>query len=357
MLRRSAAIAFAAVASMLAPLAWAAPAVTLPALKLSTALGPAYTQGRVGAAWAALVNERSSGRLAVKFAPGATLAGRDPLREFAALRDGTIDLAVGASDVWSAQIPALDVFTLPWFVPDRASLLRVLDSGVMRLLARRFYAAGAVALAWCADDFVALATRAAVHGPADVAGLNLRTPDVALIRDTLSALGARPATMRFAEARAALASGALDGEAMSPQAYSATQANAAGLTHLLLWDAHARVLVLAVNAKLWNGWSDADRALVREAAQAAAGSECVASDASDEALLAPLTRQGAVVTRLTSAGKAAFRAATRAVFDRYAPVVGNDIVDAARAAMAAGDRGDKASETPASETPSTPAPK
>ena len=62
--------------------------------KLSTALGPAYPQGRAGVIWAELIREQSGGRLNAKTFPGATLVQRDAAREFAALRDGAIDLAV-----------------------------------------------------------------------------------------------------------------------------------------------------------------------------------------------------------------------------------------------------------------------
>ena len=56
--------------------------------KLSTALGPAYPEGKAAAIWAALIAERSAGRLSATLFPGATLAQRDPAREFLALRDG-----------------------------------------------------------------------------------------------------------------------------------------------------------------------------------------------------------------------------------------------------------------------------
>ncbi|HTI86051.1 MAG TPA: C4-dicarboxylate ABC transporter, partial [Alphaproteobacteria bacterium] len=78
-----------------------------PEWKLSTALGPAYAQGKAGERWAALIRERSGGRLAVRHYPGATLFQRDASREFAALRDGSITLAVGSTLAWSRDVAAL----------------------------------------------------------------------------------------------------------------------------------------------------------------------------------------------------------------------------------------------------------
>src|SRR5580765_7501372 len=93
---------------------------------LSTALGPAYPQGKGGELWAKLIRERSGGRLAVRQFPGATLAQRDPAREFLALRGGAIDLAVASVSNWAPQVPELNVISLPWLFPDLAALDRTL---------------------------------------------------------------------------------------------------------------------------------------------------------------------------------------------------------------------------------------
>src|SRR5215472_2269613 len=98
--------------------------------KLSTALGPSYPQGKGGEVWAKLVRERSGGRLAVRHFPGATLAQRDPAREFAALRAGVIDLAVGSASSWAVQAPELNVISLPWLFPDLAALNHTLAGEV-----------------------------------------------------------------------------------------------------------------------------------------------------------------------------------------------------------------------------------
>ena len=304
---------------------------------MSTTLGPAYRQGKAGAAWATLIRDRSGGRLGAKFAPGATLVGRDPAREFAAVRDGSIELAVGSAGVWSTDVPQLNVFALPWFVADRAALSTLLAGKLTSLLAQRLGAAGVITLAWCANNSVALATKSAMHGPADLAGLRIRTRGSPILADTLVALGAQPSDASYAQARAAIADGTLDGEEASPQAYAASQSSAAGLTHLLLWEAHADALVFAVNRARWTSWSEADRALVHDAAQDAARNECAAeTDAAAEAALTPLARHGAVVTRLTPAGKAAFREAAHGVYAKYTPLVGEDIMEAAQAALHTG---------------------
>ena len=51
-----------------------------------------------------------------------------------------------------------------------------------------------------------------------------------------------------------------------------TRLDAAGLTHLQLWDAHADVVIFALNRAVWLALSDADRDIVRATAQDAAKS-------------------------------------------------------------------------------------
>lgn len=303
--------------------------------KLSTALGPAYPQGKAGEIWATLIRERSAGRLNAKLYPGAALAQRDPAREFAALRDGTADLAVGSATGWAPQVKELNLFALPWLIPDSDALAALLRSEVAGRLDERVRAAGAEPLAWAADGFRELATRRAVHTPADLAGLRVRVAPLPLLTDTLSTLGAAPTSMDAANALAANSRGALDGETISIAAYATARLHASGYTRLLLWGAHAEVLVFAINRTRWDMLSEPDRELVRRAARdAAEQAATLARRATEPSPLAELGRYGVTVTRLTPAGKQPFRAATKAAYDRWAAVVGEDLVRAAETIVA-----------------------
>ena len=70
-----------------------------------------------GERWATLITERVDKAFVARLHPGATLAQRDPAREFAALQAGKADLAVGSALQWSPQLPALGVYGLPWLAP------------------------------------------------------------------------------------------------------------------------------------------------------------------------------------------------------------------------------------------------
>jgi TRAP-type C4-dicarboxylate transport system substrate-binding protein len=305
-------------------------------LKLSTAQGPAYPLGKAGEVWATLIRERSGGRLPVTHYPGATLSSRDPVREFHALRDRAFELAVGSTLAWSLQVPQLNVLALPWLVPDEQALGALIEGDVGKRLSAILESAGVVPVAWVANGFVELASKMPVRKPADLALARVRAQPLPLIEETLAALGARPSATTAADARAALESGQLDAQETSVAAYSALRLYAGPLVHLQLWHAHADALVFAVNRSVWDSWSEADRGLVREAAlDASRQAIAMARRLDDEGALAKLGAQGAIVTRLTPAGRHAFREAARAVYDRWTPIIGPELVDAAEAGISA----------------------
>lgn len=306
---------------------------TPPEIRLSTALGPAYPQGKAGEVWARLIRERSNGRLAVRHYPGATLFQRDATREFAALRDGSISLAVGSALAWSPDLVELNVFALPWLVRDGAALDALVASPVGAALAARLEPMGIVVVGWSANGFRELASRRPVQSPGDLAGLRVRAPALELLYDTLAALRAVPLRMSAGAARTAALGDRLDAEETTIGAFRASRAASSGLDHLQLWGAHADALVFAVNRRAWEALAPDDQALVRQtAADAAAEASALRERLSGAAALGDAGRLGAIVTRLTPAGKEAFRNATRGVYERWAAIIGADLVGEAEAA-------------------------
>ncbi len=328
----------AAVALGTPPAAWAqAREGALPReWRLSTAVGPAFALGKAGALWAGRIAEQSGGRLAVKHYPGATLAHRDPAREFAALRDGGADLAVGASSQWTGSVAELGVVGLPWLAPNDAQLAALATPPFVERLAAGLERAGVVALAFAALGHRALATISiAVREPADVAGLAVRVPALPAVLDFYAALGATPKTLEFAAAQAAFKSAALNGQDGAPATFVASRLEALGFRHVADWRAIGEIAVFAANRNVWNGWTEAERTLVRAAATEAAEALAALAKAESAHALTELRQRGLALTRLTAEGHAAFAAASRAAYDRAAGAAGEDLTRAAEAAVRA----------------------
>ena len=305
-----------------------------PELKLSTALAPAFPLGRAGERWAKLINESAGGAFAIKQYPGATLASRDPQREFVALREGAADLAVGSALSWSMQIAALGVYALPWLADEPHELAALVSDAALRdLIVARLDAAGVVALAFAAlGDRVLATVKSAVMTPSDLTGLRVRVLPIPMMIDTYAALGAVPLAMSYADAQRAFTAGTLDGQEAMPSTLAAAQVGLAGQKFVTRWGAFTDAMVFAVRRQVWDAWSQEQRSAVRAAA-AQAAQESTAPTREDRALT-DLVRQGVTVVRLTPVQRDVLHAAAAEALAKWTETIGADVVTAAKAAVA-----------------------
>jgi TRAP-type C4-dicarboxylate transport system substrate-binding protein len=171
------------------------------------------------------------------------------------------------------------------------------------------------------------------RSPDDVAGMKVRLAATPLLTDFFAGLGAAPRAMSLAEARDALRAGTLDAQEGSLASIVAARLDTLGVRQVVLWGAVAECAVFAANKAAWDGWTAEQRAVVRAAALEAARALPGLVLAERDAALVELHKRGVTVTRLTATGRAAFAAAARGVYDKWAVVAGPDLVRAAEAAV------------------------
>ena len=308
--------------------------------RLSTVLGPAFPWGKAGERWAELVKQKTDGRINVKLYPGTSLVGGDQTREFSAIRQGVIDMAIGSSINWSPQVKQLNLFSLPFLTPDAKALDAMLKGDVGRDLFAVLEKQGVVPLAYGENGFRELSnSKQAIKSPADLKGMKIRIVGSPIFIDAFTALGANPTQMSWADAQPALATKAVDGQENPLSVFSAAKLHTLGQNHLTLWGYMADPLIFVVSKSVWASWSEADRQAVREAAQQAGAENLVAArkgiSPGDDALLQSIEKNGVTITRLTPEQRKAFKDATRSVYDKWAAVIGKDLVQKAEAAVAA----------------------
>ncbi len=309
--------------------------VNVPEIRLSTAVAPSYPLGRAGERWAQLINERANGAFDARQYPGATLAMRDPGREFGALKDGAAEIAVGSALAWSAQLPQLAVYSLPWLTADtREREALAADATLRQRVFALMDAAGVVGLAVAPLGEHVLATaKAPITTPAAFVDLRVRTMPLHPVIDVFLALGARPRSMGFAEAQAAFAAGTLDGQDALPTTLVATRASAAGQRYVTRWGAFADVMVFAVRKAAWDAWTEDRRAIFRSAAEQAARESSAL--AREDAALAQLTKEGVTIVRPSPSQRTMLRDAAQSAIAGWVSAVGEDLVVTAKAAVAA----------------------
>jgi TRAP-type transport system periplasmic protein len=307
--------------------------------RLSTVVGTAFPWGKAGERWGEIVRQKSNGRINIKMYPGTSLVAGDQTREFTAIRQGVIDLAIGSTINWSPQIRQLNLFSLPFLMPDYAAIDALTQGEVGRDLFRLIEKAGVVPLAWGENGFREVTnSKRELRKPEDFKGLKFRVVGSPLFLDTFSALGANPTQMSWADAQPALASGAVDGQENPLTIFTAAKLHMVGQRNVTVWGYVADPLIFVVNKEVWESWSKEDQRIVRAAA-IEAGRYCVelARDGmtgQDPGMLKTIEGMGVRVVRLSAEERAAFQKATKPVYDKWAQRIGPELVKKAEAGVA-----------------------
>jgi tripartite ATP-independent transporter DctP family solute receptor len=311
-----------------------------PEYKLSTVVPAAFPWGKGGEIWIDLVKQRTNGRINIKMYPGVSLVQGDQTREFTAIRQGIIDMAIGSTINWSPQVKELNLFSLPFLMPDYKAIDALTQGVVGKDLFAVLEKQGVVPLAWGENGFRELTnSKHEVKMPADLKGMKIRVVGSPLFLATFQALGANPTQMSWADAQPAFASGAVDGQENPMSIFTAAKLQNVGQKYVTMWDYVADPLIFVVNKEVWNSWSPADREIVRQAAIDAGKQEIAIArkglDEPGQPLVKEIEALGVKVTHLTPAEREAFVAATRGVYNHWKGQVGTELVNKAEASIAA----------------------
>ena len=307
--------------------------------RMSLVVGTAFPWGKGGEIWANKVKEKTGGRINIKLYPGVSLIQGDQTREFSALRQGVIDMAIGSTINWSPQVKQLNLFSLPFLMPDYAAIDALTQGEVGKQMFSILDKAGVVPLAWGENGYRELTnSKHVVKTPADLKGLKIRVVGSPLFLETFTALGANPTQMSWADAQPALASGAVDGQENPLSVYMAAKLNTVSQKHLTLWGYVADPLMFVVNREVWNSWSEKDRDIVRQAALDAGKQQIVIArkgvTPEDPSLLKEIAGHGVTVTSLSQADHEAFVKVTKPVYDKWKKQIGEDLVNLAEKSIA-----------------------
>jgi tripartite ATP-independent transporter DctP family solute receptor len=311
-----------------------------PEYKMSLVVGTAFPWGKGGEIWANLVRERTQGRINIKLYPGVSLIQGDQTREFSALRQGVIDMAIGSTINWSPQVKQLNLFSLPFLMPDYAAVDALTQGEVGQEIFKTLDKAGVVPLAWGENGYREITnSKRAIKSPEDLKGMKIRVVGSPIFSDMFSTLGANPTQMSWADAQPALASGAVDGQENPLFLFTVLKMHTVGQKYVTTWGYMADPLVFVVNKDIWASWTPADQAIVRQAAIDAGKQEIELARKglveADKPVLKDIAGMGVTVTQLTPEEREAFVKATRPVYAKWKPQIGAELVTKAEQAIAA----------------------
>jgi tripartite ATP-independent transporter DctP family solute receptor len=308
--------------------------------KVSTVVGTAFPWGKGADIWINLVRERTQGRINMKLYPGVSLINGDQTREFSAMRQGVIDMALGSTINWSPQIRELNVYSLPFLARDHAGLDALTQGEVGKQTMKTVEKAGVVPLAWGENGFREVTnSRREIRSPADMKGLKFRVVGSPIFNDTFSALGANPTQMSWADAQPALASGAVEGQENPMHIFTAAKLHTLSQKFVTRWGYVADPLIYAVNREVWESFTPQDRDILRETAIEAGRQEIALTrkglTPGDMSMIKEVEGLGVKVTELSDADKQAFQKVLQPVYEKWSKQIGPDLVKRAEAAVAA----------------------
>ena len=175
-----------------------------PEYKLSIVVGTTFPWGQGAEIWSNLVRERTQGHINIKVYPGTSLVQGDQTREFTAIRQGVIDMAVGSTINWSPQVKQLNLFSLPFLMPTTppsTRWCRARSAGDVQAHRESRRGAAGLGREWLPP---AVELKREIKRPEDMKGMKLRVVGSPLYIDTFTALGANPTQMSWADAQPAL---------------------------------------------------------------------------------------------------------------------------------------------------------
>ena len=287
--------------------------------KMSTVVPPAFAWGKGGEIFGNLVRERTAGRINIKQYPGASLVQGQQDREFAAMRQGVIDVLCGAPINWSGTVRELGVFTLPFILPDHKAWDAATTSpAVMDEYFDLVRKAGAEPLAVGETGYRQISnSKRPVKAPDDLKGIKVRVVGSPMYGEIMSGMGANPTFMSWADAQPALASGAVDAQENPLEVFLAAKIHTLGQKYVTKWNYSNDILLFAIAMPVWTTWTAADQKIVREAAQDAARQQIALVRKLFAEDVERVRALGVEVHQPTAAEQQAWQISTRRIYARW----------------------------------------
>ena len=226
--------------------------------------GPAAPESIGLGQFAEEIEERTEGRYKIQLHGAGALGGDRDVVE--GVQFGTVDMTISSTAVVANFAPEFAVFDVPFLFRDFNHAQAVFDGPVGQEILASVPDAGFVGLAAGGIGFRQLTNNVRpVTSVADVAGLKIRTQQNDLHLQAWEALGALPTPMAVTEVYSALQQGVVDGQ---ENPIGAILNNRFGEVqkYMSITDHAFTPVVILINPGVYDGLSDTDKQIFREAA-------------------------------------------------------------------------------------------
>jgi tripartite ATP-independent transporter DctP family solute receptor len=263
-------------------------------------------------AFAKEVAEKTNGRIEPKPYHGGVLGSQPDAIE--QVRAGAIQWAVFNLGPMGPFVPETNVVNLPFIFKSVDHMHRVMDGPIGDEISAAMAKEGLVALGWYDSGSRSFYnSKGPINTPADVKGLKVRVMNNELFVGMIEALGGNATPMAFSEVFQSLKTGVVDGAENNWPSYESTNHfQVAGYysasDHLILPEC------LCINTGVWEGLSDADKKIVKDAGRASAELQRKLWAEREKASRAKVEAAGVKFNDI--ADKSAFQKAMAPVYDK-----------------------------------------
>lgn len=319
--------------------------------KMQVNVGPAFDWGIGAQKWADLVKEKTNGEIIIKPYFGSVLLAGKQTNWYQAVADGSIDFVVESTINASSVIKSLNLFSLPFLMNSYEDADAIENGKAGKMVLKEFEKGGVKFLAWGENGFRQVTnSKKMITSPDDMKGLKFRYVGSPIFLDIFKQLGADAINMNWADAVTAFQQGVVDGQE-NPKSV---------LTVVKIWEFHKYMtnwnyvldpLIFGVNAEVWKKFPAKYQKAIQEAATEAGeyqkalartyldGTKSLDILKNKFKTTAPVNpfevavSKGMVITNLTPAQTQAFKDATKPIYDKWVPIVGKTVYEAALADM------------------------
>jgi len=295
-------------------------------LRLSHNTGDTTTWQKGAEKFGEILAAKTDGELDVRVFPNAQLSGGDQMRQAEMVGRGALDMVVTSAINVTPLAPEMAAFSLPYLYSNYEQVDATTQGAPGELMADILLEKGIVVLAWGENGFREITNNTRpVKTPEDMKGLNMRVAGPMYI-DVMNALGANPQQMQWGETMTALQQGVVDGQENPIGAVIIPQQVYEVQKYLTTWHYSYDPIFIGISQKKWDGYDEATRQTLRDAAQEAMTYQREISREATASGVEFLREKGMEVYEPSAEELAAFSAATKPAFDEWAAKVGPEIV-------------------------------
>ena len=300
-------------------------------IKFSHVVAPDTPKGKGAQKFKELAEAALPGKVKIEVYPNSQLY-KDK-EELEALQLGSVQmLAPSLSKFGPLGAKEFEVFDFPYIFADKAALRKVTDGPIGKDMLKKLDAKGIVGLAFWDNGFKVLSANKPLKSPDDLLGLKMRIQSSKVSEAQMKALGASPQVMAFSEVYQALQTGVVDGTENPPSNMFTQKMHEVQKFAIITNHGYLGYAVI-VNKAFWDGLAPDVRAGLEKAmAEATTYANEIAQKENDDALVAMKATGKTEFLTPTPEQQKAWQAAMLPVQKEMASRVGQDLIDAIKAA-------------------------